>query len=153
MILVLSLLLGALSYYSVISFLEVKEDIVRKPALVQLNILMVIPIVAIAILSFVVYHLHTHLEDRISHALLVLSLWLLCTTALFIIRNAGNRRLSVIILALISMVAAIAMTPIDFYNTVFEGPHYGLPLGISIFFIILVYINWFRMARSITATT
>ncbi|KOO50075.1 hypothetical protein AMD00_09610 [Viridibacillus arvi] len=117
----------------------------------QTKILMTIPIIALLILSIVIYNFHSLYEERMSHALLLLSIWMLTTYSIFIYRNIkglNNNLTTTIILALMSLIAAIYFTPLDRYNKLFNSHYYVVPFLISLSLIVITYINLIRIRKA-----
>ncbi|MFP7412617.1 hypothetical protein [Priestia filamentosa] len=147
---VLAILFSILSFINANKLISLKDDVPPKGLAFQTKILMITPIVALIILSAVIFNFHSLYRERIPHALLVLSMWMLMTNALFIYRNIKGKNLNLmttVILGAMSFFAAIYLTPLDRYDTLFNSHYYIIPSAISVVFIAITYLNLIRIRK------
>ncbi|UOE61814.1 hypothetical protein HPB58_06470 [Priestia filamentosa] len=147
---VLAILFSILSVVNTNKLISLKGDLSLKGLAFQTRILMITPIAALIILSAVIFNFHSLYGERIPHALLVLSMWMLMTNTLFIYRNIKSKNLNLIttvVLGAMSLCAAIYLTPLDRYNTLFNRHYYIVPLTISVVFIAITYLNLMRIRK------
>ncbi len=88
-------------------------------------------------------------EDRISHALLVLSTWLMSTYFMFVYPTMKSNTISIIGVRMLGVVEAIYFTPLDRYNQLFTSDSYVLAICVGILFLGVTYMNLIRMRRSL----
>ncbi|XIH10887.1 hypothetical protein C1N87_31180 (plasmid) [Priestia aryabhattai] len=129
------------------------ESKVAKRFKTQLKVLGLTPFLAIIILSLVIYNFHSLYEERISHALLVLSGWVMVTSSLFLMKYLKSHKKSYwlsLVLAVCSLGMAIFLTPLDRYAFVFHKNEYVIAIIIGGCLITLNYINLFRLKRVVS---
>ena len=126
------------------------ESKVAKRFEVQLKVLSLIPLLAIIVLFLVIYNFHSLYEERISHALLVLSGWVMVTSSLFLMKYVKSHKKSYwlsLVLAVCSLGMAVFLTPLDRYAFVFHNNEYVIAIIIGLCLMILNYINLFRLKK------
>ncbi|MGF9891685.1 hypothetical protein ABEX78_23785 [Priestia megaterium] len=117
----------------------------------QVKILIVIPLLAAIILSIVIYNFHSLYEERISHALIVLSGWVITTSSLFSIRYIrGDRKYSLLTLILIifSVSMTVYLTPLNRYAAVFHKSEYVIAFVVGIGLLVVNYVNLFKIRKA-----
>ncbi|MGG4380648.1 hypothetical protein ABEX08_01135 [Priestia megaterium] len=147
---ILAMMLFILSILNANKLIGLKGQLSVKSISVQTTILIVTPIVALIVLSIVIINFHSLYQERIPHALLVLSMWMLMTNSMFIYRNIKNKNINVIttiVLGFVSFLAAIYLTPLDRYDKLFNSHYYVIPLAISLICISITYINLIRIRK------
>lgn len=153
---ILFLVIGIAILFSILTILNTNQLILLKnhTYLKNLNIytrlLITIPLLSLVILSIVIYKFHSLYEERIYHALLVLSNWLVVANSIFIyknIRNTNTNLYRVKLLTLSSIATVIYITPINRYENVFNEKQYYISLIISLSLIIIQFINLTRIRR------
>jgi|SRR5690349_593822 hypothetical protein len=147
---ILAIMLSFLSILNANKLIGLKGQLSVKSLSIQTTILMVTPIVALIILSIVIINFHSLYQERIPHALLVLSMWMLMTNSMFIYRNIKDKNINLITtiaLVFVSFLAAIYLTPLDRYDKLFNSHYYVVPLAISLISIAITYINLIRIRK------
>lgn len=147
---ILAIMLSFLSILNANKLIGLKGQLSIRSLSIQTVILMVTPIVALIILSIVLINFHSLYQERIPHALLVLSMWMLMTNSMFIYRNIKDKNRNVIttiVLGFVSFLAAIYLTPLDRYDKLFNSHYYVVPLAISLISIVITYINLIRIRK------
>ncbi|MGG0465133.1 hypothetical protein [Priestia aryabhattai] len=147
---ILAIMLSFLSILNANKLIGLKGQLSVKNLSIQTTILMVTPIVALIILSIVIINFHSLYQERIPHALLVLSMWMLMTNSMFIYRNIKDKNINLIttiVLGFVSFLAAIYLTPLDCYDKLFNSHYYVVPLAISLISIATTYINLIRIRK------
>ncbi|PFK67443.1 hypothetical protein COJ21_24095 [Priestia megaterium] len=147
---ILAIMLSFLSILNANKLIGLKGQLSVKSLSIQTVILMVTPIVALIILSIVIINFHSLYQERIPHALLVLSMWMLMTNSMFIYRNIKDKNrnlITTIVLGFVSFLAAIYLTPLDRYDKLFNSHYYVVPLAISLISIAITYINLIRIRK------
>ena len=147
---ILAIMLSFLSILNANKLIGLKGQLSVKSLSIQTVILIVTPIVALIILSIVIINFHSLYQERIPHALLVLSMWMLMTNSMFIYRNIKDKNINLIttiVLGLGSFLAAIYLTPLDRYDKLFNSHYYVVPLAISLISIAITYINLIRIRK------
>jgi len=116
----------------------------------QMKILIIMPLLAAIILSIVINNFHSLYEERISHALLVLSGWVITTSSLFslrYIRKDKTYAFLTLILVAMSVSMTIYLTPLDRYAAVFHKSEYVIAFVVGIGLLVVNYINLFRIRK------
>lgn len=147
---ILAIMLSFLSILNANKLIGLKGQLSVKNLSIQTTILMVTPIIALIILSIVLINFHSLYQERIPHALLVLSMWMLMTNSMFIYRNIKDKNrnlITTIVLGFVSFLAAIYLTPLDRYDKLFNSHYYVVPLAISLISIAITYINLIRIRK------
>jgi len=147
---ILAVILSFLSILNANKLIGLKGYLSVKSLTIQTTVLMVTPIVALIVLSIVIFNFHSLYQERIPHAMLVLSMWMLVTNSMFIYRNIKDKNLNLIttiVLGFMSFLAAIYLTPLDRYDKLFNSHYYVIPLAISLVFITITYINLIRIRK------
>ncbi|MFL0475408.1 hypothetical protein ACH0CI_25810 [Priestia sp. 179-F W1.4 NHS] len=147
---ILAIMLSFLSILNANKLIGLKGQLSVKSLSIQTVILIVTPIVALIILSIVIINFHSLYQERIPHALLVLSMWMLMTNSMFIYRNIKDKNINLIttiVLGLGSFLATIYLTPLDRYDKLFNSHYYVVPLAISLISIAITYINLIRIRK------
>ncbi|KZE11804.1 MULTISPECIES: hypothetical protein [Priestia] len=147
---ILAVILFILSILNANKIIRLKGKLSVKSLSVQTTILMVTPIIALIVLSIVIINFHSLYQERIPHALLVLSMWMLMTNSMFIYRNIKNKNINLfttVVLGFLSLLSAIYLTPLDRYDKVFNSDYYIVPLAISLISIAITYINLIRIRK------
>lgn len=93
---ILAIMLSFLSILNANKLIGLKGQLSVKSLSIQTVILIVTPIVALIILSIVIINFHSLYQERIPHALLVLSMWMLMTNSMFIYRNIKDKNINLI---------------------------------------------------------
>ncbi len=148
----LSILFALLSVLNTNKLIGVKNYSSTSHLHMQTKVLMIIPVIALLIISVVIYNFHSLYEERISHALLVLSMWMVTTNSIFIYRNIKSQncnKATTVALALMSLIVAIYFTPLERYNSLFNSHYYVVPFLLSLSLIVITYINLFRMRKAL----
>ncbi|MFB7642175.1 hypothetical protein [Peribacillus butanolivorans] len=147
----LAVTLSFLSILNANNIIGLKGYLSIKSLDIQTKILMATPIVALIILSIVILNFHSLYQERIPHALLVLSMWMLVTNSMFIYKNIKDKNLNLITtlaLGFMSFLAAIYLTPLDRYDKLFNSHYPFIPLAIGLVFITITYINLIRIRKA-----
>lgn len=117
----------------------------------QIKILIVMPLLAAIILSIVIYNFHSLYEERISHALIVLSGWVITTSSLFSLRYIRKDRkysFLVLILIAISVSMTVYLTPLNRYAAVFHKNEYVNAFVVGIGLLVVNYVNLFKIRKA-----